>query len=1414
MVSVMLLSALPLSPASPGPVTDGPEVDIGCPPGDVGPSGATHGSPVEGEFTQNLGQWEDHVMFMADSPFGHAAFGNSAVTYIVLGEQVGCQVRISFGTQLGVAPTGVGELGHTSSYFLGNDPEGWVAGARSYRELLYEDAWPGVDIRYYFSDGDLKYDIVLDERADPAPVRFRIEGHEGLDVREDALDLRLPNGLSLRDGGLVATYEDGEAVGVSFDVDPDGAGFGFDLKKQEGRKIVVDPIVMSASTFFGGTYNDKASDVVVDVDGNIYITGETMSTDFPTSVGAFDLACNDTDLFVTKLNHNCSEVIYSTFIGGKGNDLMGGIELDANGNAYIGGTTYSSTFPVTSKAFQRKFNNGLNDHQMDFYVAKIGTNGTRLVFSTYLGGSGPETFGDLEVHDNMVMLSGRTDSYDFPSEDGTYGACHGDAIFVVLNKDGDKLVDTRFWGGSGSEIATAIATDPSGDIVVAGWTTSMDFQTTSGAYQTLRPCFVSGYVTKFRVGSDPPDFSTYLGGGYNDGVTGVTVDGGGNIYLTGTTLAFGSVGGYPTTPGCFDDEYNGRSDGYITKMDPNGTRLIYSTYLGGDLDDYPRDIVVDEDGRAVVVGQTRDGTNFTVTRGCHDDLFEGANEGFIFILDENGTKPVYSSFLGGSFADDVTGVAITELDDLVLTGFTESGDLTVSEGAVQPRIGGNSDAFVSIIGVLSPPSEPLDLVATGGEGYIHLEWEMPLHDGDYTITHYIVHRGLEEDNLTLLTMVPNINHLIDDRVAWGEYYHYTVSATNGKGVSEPSNVATNRSVTVPDAPPGINGTVHLDHITLEWEGPAFTGGLPLLAYRLYRRSPSGGPGLLSTISFPLEGYVDVDLEDRTTYTYDLAAVNSFGESRQRATVTLNTTGVPTPPLNIDHTYGDRFIRLTWETPEDLHGLPVIRYNVYRHGGIGPGELVGSVPSPIRWFVDGDVEFGTTYTYTVTAENAKGISTRSDPMEAKVRVRPHPPRGVEAVSHEQFVKVTWDAPTFDGASPITDYRVYLGTDVDDRLYIGGISVVGRTDADLVFLHPVPYDGVPRHYWVTAVNDEGESDRSPMASTQVFAVPDPPGNLTLVRGDGELVLTWTSPMSDGGTPVLAYVVSRMTGGGTMVPLVSLASGNQGYVDVDLVNGLEYTYRVTVVNLVGESEPCPPVSAVPAGVPDAPEDLVATGGVGTVHLAWNAPSRDGGHPVSGYLVYRMREGGSMELLAELGPQTLEMVDSGVAVAVVHMYAIVAVTDAGVSGQSEVASAMAYGPPGAPLGLVAVWMGGHLQLTWSSPLDDGGNGIIGYYLHRYDRADGNVTDLAATDLTFLVHDLEIGKTYEYTVSAYNGAGEGPGRSVTFTVPLPEPEPPEISSTSPWMLLAIVVVLVAIVGALLAMMGRRKDPDMPMLFA
>ena len=265
---------------------------------------------VDGHFTENLGQWDAPIAFVTESTFGRAMFGPDGVTYDVVGTDGGHRVKVAFASEGPVEVEGMDDLGYDTNYFIGDDPDRWVTGARSFGALLYEDVWPGVDLRYYHSEGALKYDVLIDAEADPTVVQFDVVGAEGLRAYGDRLDIELSSALSLQDRDLVAWYANGETEDVRFQLY--GNGYGFDVEKEPGRAMVIDPVVVHSSTFLGGTYSDTAADVEVDVDGNIYVASYTGSTDFPVTPGAYSEEVQAADVAVTKFNHNCSEVIWSS----------------------------------------------------------------------------------------------------------------------------------------------------------------------------------------------------------------------------------------------------------------------------------------------------------------------------------------------------------------------------------------------------------------------------------------------------------------------------------------------------------------------------------------------------------------------------------------------------------------------------------------------------------------------------------------------------------------------------------------------------------------------------------------------------------------------------------------------------------------------------------------------------------------------------------------------------------------------------------------------------------------------------------------------------------------------------------------------------------------------------------------------
>ena len=286
-------------------------------------------SGAGGAFVENLGQWDDEALFVATTAFGRAVLGAGSVTYdIAAPGGGGHRVRVSLAGARCEGPVGSGGTGPPASYLVGNDPSRWVAGARSYTEVVFRDAWPCVDVVYRFREGELKYDVVLRPGADASDVAFIVEGQESLVVGRDAVEVRLPGGLALQDRSLVAWYGDGlgEAVPVRFE--RRAGGYGFDVRCEPGRTVVIDPVVVHASTLLGSSYDDADVDVDVDAEGNVYVLSQPTTSDFPVTPGAYSEMIDSYDLAVTKLDHNCSQVIWSTFIGGMSIEVPIGLDLD------------------------------------------------------------------------------------------------------------------------------------------------------------------------------------------------------------------------------------------------------------------------------------------------------------------------------------------------------------------------------------------------------------------------------------------------------------------------------------------------------------------------------------------------------------------------------------------------------------------------------------------------------------------------------------------------------------------------------------------------------------------------------------------------------------------------------------------------------------------------------------------------------------------------------------------------------------------------------------------------------------------------------------------------------------------------------------------------------------------------------
>jgi hypothetical protein len=334
------------------------------------------------------------------------------------------------------------------------------------------------------------------------------------------------------------------------------------------------------STYLGGSEYDSITGMVVD-EGEAYITGDTKSTDFPITSDAFatnfhQATCGFdvcSDAFAAKLNTSGSDLLYSTYLGGFGQDNAYGIALDNSGAAYLTGTTTSTDFPTTAGAFDRSYdgsNCGVTTPEtpcQDAFVVKVHPDGKNLLYGTFLGESGNDYGYSIAVDSSgAAYVTGYTSSFNFPTTSGTFDrnlSGEGDTFVTKLRSNGSGLIYSTFLGGSSYDASTAIAVDGSGAAYIAGRTDSADFPTIIGAYDRIFNSASDVFVAKLNpTGSAPLSYGTFLGGARLDEGLAIAIDQSGAAYVAGYT----GSDSFPTTPGAYNREVNNHEDGFVAKL--------------------------------------------------------------------------------------------------------------------------------------------------------------------------------------------------------------------------------------------------------------------------------------------------------------------------------------------------------------------------------------------------------------------------------------------------------------------------------------------------------------------------------------------------------------------------------------------------------------------------------------------------------------------------------------------------------------------------------------------------------------------------------------------------------------------------------------------------------------------------------
>jgi hypothetical protein len=559
-------------------------------------------------------------------------------------------IRMRVAEGLDTAPVAEVEVAHKSNYLLTRDSANWHTDVDRFDRVRYPDVYPGIDLVYYGTDSrQLEYDFVVKAGQDPSQIRLLFDGLSSLEVDEHGhLNLHTPQGATLvQKAPVLYQYHAGiaEPVEGAYRLESDGT-VGFEVGSfDSSRTLIIDPVVDWA-TYFGSDV-DTAEYIVARGDG-IYFTGFTTSLTYPVTGVLQPVNAGGKDAFVTKLSADGSTVLFSSYLGGLGNESNGGsigstMAVDGVGNIYLTGRTNSGDFPVTADVYQSNLR-GDND----FYVSKINRDGNVLVYSTLLGGddfdqadveSGPTLAIDREG--NAIIL-GYTRANLFPLLNPLQDTIAGglDGLVAKLDARGSNLVFSTFLGGVRDDKPRALTVDSEGSIYITGRTDSPDFPST---IQRMHAGRGDVFVTKLAPDGSAITYSTFVGGTQTDKGRAIAVDRRGNVFVTGNTQS----DDFPVAGGAIQESLAGGGDAFVTRLSPDGRLILFSTFYGGAGDDLGADIKLSGRSDVFISGYT-ESIDFPVTEDALQDTPGGGQDGYIAQFAVTRTPGiVYSSYLGG-----------------------------------------------------------------------------------------------------------------------------------------------------------------------------------------------------------------------------------------------------------------------------------------------------------------------------------------------------------------------------------------------------------------------------------------------------------------------------------------------------------------------------------------------------------------------------------------------------------------------------------------------------------------------------------------------------------------------------------------------------------------------------------------------
>lgn len=697
-------------------------------------------------FELNLGQTDRRVAFISRGPAFDAFLTGNGVVLNPGDRRVAAAAWRFRGAGAAAKCEGLDRLPGISNYFIGRDPRRWVTEVPHYARVRCRDVLPGVDTVYYWREGALEYDLELRPGVDPASIRLEFAGkaRPRLEANGD-LVLEAGGGRTRFRKPVVqqAGAEGADRIRAAYTVESDGA-VGFHVTGHDrSRKLIIDPVVVF-STYLGGPVDirpwtqlsgTQAGGMAVDGMGNVYVTGETNSLQFPTTPWSPqpDRSALPPDFaklaVIAKLSADGSTLLFSTYFGGAdGYTVVTSVAVDGLGRVHLAGNTLSSDFPVTPDALQ-PVKRGVA-RLSDGVLALLDSAGSQLLYSSYLGGSDSDWLMRMALGPSGdLYLAGTSGSADFPLTAGAFQTkLRGktDGVILRLNARGDQIRYSTFLGGTGDDEAVGgIVTDAQGAAYVAGWTSdSAEFPTTPGAVRKLispSAGLDDVFVAKLNPAGTDLLYSGVFGGGRSDRAFSIGIDDQGAAYVVGDTFSDTEFNPLPTTADAFQPKwiYGGPpkpeptaeyASVFAGKVSPAGDRLEYLTYLGGMLT-AAADALVDAQGNLWIVGRVGVFAGLFPLRKPMQATRGPGDNAFLAELNTSGSDLIFSTLIGSSENDGASAIAFGPDGSVYLAGTssfvagsTFAGDFPTTPGAYQAKApDAKWNMFVMRINMMATP---------------------------------------------------------------------------------------------------------------------------------------------------------------------------------------------------------------------------------------------------------------------------------------------------------------------------------------------------------------------------------------------------------------------------------------------------------------------------------------------------------------------------------------------------------------------------------------------------------------------------------------------------------------------------------------------------------------------------------------